>query len=81
MAWVRIPADSEADDELRAALAEVRARRGTVANIVAVHSLKPSTMLAHVALYRDIMFGRSELSRTEREALAVAVSSVNECHY
>jgi alkylhydroperoxidase family enzyme len=36
---------------------------------------------AHVALYRLIMFGQSGLSRTEREAIAVAVSAANGCHY
>jgi hypothetical protein len=32
-------------------------------------------------LYRAIMFGPSELSRTERELLAVVVSCANDCHY
>jgi alkylhydroperoxidase family enzyme len=38
-------------------------------------------MRAHVALYRTIMFGRSPLTRAEREAIAVAVSAANDCHY
>ena len=29
----------------------------------------------------SIMFGPSGLSRIEREAIAVAVSAVNDCHY
>jgi len=28
-----------------------------------------------------LMFGHSDLSRAERETIAVAVSVVNECHY
>jgi alkylhydroperoxidase family enzyme len=35
----------------------------------------------HLQLYRAVMFGASGLSRTEREAIAVAVSAVNDCHY
>jgi AhpD family alkylhydroperoxidase len=27
------------------------------------------------------MFGRSELTRMERETIAVAVSALNHCHY
>ena len=49
--------------------------------ILASHSLNPEVLDAHVTLYRTIMFGRSGLSRSEREAIAVAVSAVNDCHY
>ncbi len=34
-----------------------------------------------LALYRTIMFVPSGLSRAEREAMAVCVSAVNDCHY
>ena len=34
-----------------------------------------------MGLYREIMFGRSELSRADREFLAVVVSRANDCHY
>ncbi len=51
------------------------------ANIIASHSLNREAMLAHVRLYRTIMFGESPLSRAEREAIAVTVSAANDCHY
>jgi alkylhydroperoxidase family enzyme len=54
---------------------------GELANILASHSLNPDALAAHVRLYRTIMFGDSPLTRTEREAIAVAVSAVNDCHY
>jgi alkylhydroperoxidase family enzyme len=50
-------------------------------HILASHSLNGEALRARVALYRTIMFGPSELSRSEREAIAVRVSSVNGCHY
>ncbi len=50
-------------------------------NILASHSLNAEAMRAHIGLYRTIMYGDSPLSRTEREAVAVAVSAVNDCHY
>lgn len=52
-----------------------------LANVVASHSLNPVAMQAHLGLYRTIMFGDSPLSRVEREAIAVAVSAANDCHY
>ncbi len=53
----------------------------SLAHILSSHSLNPPAMRAHVALYRTIMFGGSPLSRAEREAMAVAVSAANDCHY
>lgn len=50
-------------------------------DILASHSLNPQALHAHVALYRTIMFGESPLTRSEREAIAVAVSAANDCHY
>jgi len=51
------------------------------AHIIESHSLNPGAMRAHLGLYRAIMFGESPLTRAEREAMAVAVSAVNDCHY
>jgi alkylhydroperoxidase family enzyme len=50
-------------------------------NILASHSLNPDALEAHMRLYRTIMFGDSPLTRVEREAIAVAVSAANDCHY
>jgi alkylhydroperoxidase family enzyme len=52
-----------------------------MANILASHSLNEAALEAHLQLYRTIMFGDSPLSRTEREAIAVAVSAANDCFY
>jgi alkylhydroperoxidase family enzyme len=50
-------------------------------NVLASHALNPKALRAHLALYRTVMFGDSPLSRAEREAIAVAVSAANDCHY
>lgn len=50
-------------------------------NVLAAHSANRDALRAHLALYRTVMFEASGLSRTEREAIAVAVSAVNDCHY
>lgn len=56
-------------------------RERRAGNILASHSLNPEAVAAHIALYRTIMFGESPLTRSEREAIAVAVSAANDCHY
>lgn len=50
-------------------------------NVLASHSLNDRALQAHLSLYRTIMYGDSPLTRSEREAMAVAVSAVNDCHY
>jgi uncharacterized peroxidase-related enzyme len=81
VSWIRMIAEDEAEGEVAEAYAKVGAARGKVANILKIHSLGPRVMTAHLELYREIMFGRSELSRAERELVATAVSSANACHY
>lgn len=51
------------------------------AHVYQVHSLHPSSLGAHVQLYRTIMFGPSPLTRLQRELVATVVSAANGCHY
>jgi uncharacterized peroxidase-related enzyme len=81
MAWIKVIDEEQADDKLREAYDQVSNARGTVANILKIHSLHPKVMTSHLALYRELMFGPSELTRAEREMIAVSVSVANHCHY
>lgn len=81
MAWIRVIDQLRASGKLAKAYAKVAATRGRVANILKIHSVHPDAMIAHLALYRELMFGRSELTRRDRELVAVAVSVANHCHY
>jgi alkylhydroperoxidase family enzyme len=81
MTWIKVIDVPDAENALREAYDEVASARGEVGNILKAHSLRPKVLTTHLRLYRELMFGRSELSRAERETIAVAVSVVNECHY
>ncbi|MGH9456021.1 MAG: carboxymuconolactone decarboxylase family protein [Thermoanaerobaculia bacterium] len=81
MAFIETIDPRDAEGKLAEAYARVAGERGTVASIFAIHAATPRVMLAHLELYREIQFGRSELSRREREMIAVAVSVTNHCHY
>ncbi len=81
MAYIRTIDREEAGGELSAAYEKVAGARGRVANILKIHGLQPRVMLAHLSLYTELMFGRSELTRAEREMIAVVVSVKNHCHY
>ncbi len=81
MSWIDEIDVSDADGKLAAVYAELVKKRGKVSNILKVHGLNPAAMEGHLDLYMTLMFGKSGLSRMEREAIAVVVSATNECAY
>ncbi|MFO8099366.1 MAG: peroxidase-related enzyme [Salinibacter sp.] len=81
MAWIDTIAPNDADGELAEIYDEIAGARGGVANILQAHSLNPDALRDHVDLYQTLLFGRSNLNRAEREALAVVVSAANDCEY
>jgi len=54
---------------------------GGVDNILKIHSLNVKSLKAHYDLYAHLMRGPSDLSRIQREMIAVVASAVNRCHY
>ena len=78
---IRLIDVDEATGALAAEYAAAMGRAGKVFNIVKSMSLNPSVLKRSMDLYKAIMFGPSELSRVERELLAVVVSNANDCHY
>jgi alkylhydroperoxidase family enzyme len=56
-------------------------RAGRIWHIVSIMSQNPRALKSSMDFYSAIMFGRSPLSRSRRELLAVVVSAVNHCLY
>jgi len=81
MAWIRTIDPEEAGEALRAVYERVISSRGKLSDIMRVQSLAPRAMAAHLDLYLALLFGPGPLSRAEREAIAVAVSTANGCEY
>jgi uncharacterized peroxidase-related enzyme len=81
MSWIDEVDVSEADGKLAEMYAELIEKRGKISNILKVHSLNPGAMGHHLDLYMTLMFGKSGLSRAERESIAVVVSANNDCEY
>ena len=75
---LRLIEEGEATGALRAQYDAAVERAGKVFKAM---SLNPETLSASMDLYRAVMFGPSELSRAERELLAVVVSRANDCYY
>jgi alkylhydroperoxidase family enzyme len=78
---LRLIAEDEADGLLKEEYDAALERAGKVFNIVKAMSLRPGVLRASMALYREIMFGESGLSRKERELLATVASAEQGCRY
>lgn len=81
MSWIDEIDEQEASGELAVLYRELIAQRGKIANILKVHSLNPPALKGHLDLYMTLLFGRSGLSRAQRESIAVVTSANNHCDY
>jgi alkylhydroperoxidase family enzyme len=80
-AWIKTTGPAEAEGLLAQVYSGIAGRSGSIANILRCQSLHPEALHEHYTLYRTLMFSRGALSRADREAIAVAVSAANGCHY
>ena len=81
MPHIRLIEEDDADGLLAEEYAAAIERAGKVFNIVKAMSLRPAVLRASMALYREIMFSESGLTRQERELLATVASAEQSCHY
>ena len=54
---------------------------GFIPNVLKAYAFSSTKLQAFADLYNDLMLGDSNLSKLDREMIAVAVSSVNQCYY
>jgi len=81
MAWIKVISEAEATGRLKALYDKYAEPSGAVDNILKIHSLNAKSLQTHFDLYAHLMRGRSELSRAQREMIAVVASAANQCHY
>ena len=66
---------------MQAYFAKCVEKLGFVPNVLRAYAFDNAKLKAFIAMADDLMLGDSGLSKLEREMIAVAVSSVNHCHY
>lgn len=81
MAWIEVISEQEAQGKLKELYDSYKEPSGTVDNILKIHSLDAKSLEYHYELYAHLMRGRSDLSRAQREMIAVVVSTINRCRY
>ena len=55
--------DTDADEELNSALSQAKTPHGTVDNVLRVHSLRPSTMIGHMTLYKSVLHDNKNIHK------------------
>lgn len=81
MARIPVIEYEEANGRLLDIYNAIISSRGKLAEIHKIQSLRPESIVKHMDLYMEIMFSRSDLSRADREMMAVIVSQANQCKY
>jgi len=81
MSRIKVIQHEEATGRLKEIYDDLLKKRGKLADVHKIQSLRPESIVAHMDLYMEIMFSKSELSRAEREMIAVVVSVANGCEY
>ncbi len=81
MPWIhQVPID-QATGFLKAQFDAAIERAGRVWNIVHIMSLNPRVMKTSIDFYGALLFGRSPLTRAQREMLATVTSAEVGCRY
>lgn len=73
--------EGELDERQKAYFAKCEEKLGMVPNVLRAYAFNPQKLQAFTDMYNDLMLGDSNLSKLEREMIAVVVSSVNRCFY
>lgn len=81
MPYIEVIQPELAEGQLKGIYEDLIRKRGKLAEVHKIQSLNPPTIVRHMDLYMSIMFGRSPLSREERELIGVVVSQANGCVY
>lgn len=81
MARIKVIEHEEATGKLLEIYNDLIKKRGKLADVHKIQSLRPESIVKHMDLYLEIMFSKSELTRAEREMMAVVVSVSNSCDY
>lgn len=81
MTWIKTVPEDKATGDLKRAYEAVSQARGKVSNIMRAQSLNPNALRSHLELYVNLVYGKSGLSRGEREIIATTISAHNHCDY
>lgn len=81
MSFIQTIRESEAQGPLSTVYGRLHQEFGFVPNIFKASSLNEDILQAQVGLFSALMAGPSNLTRPQREMIALVVSQTNRCRY
>lgn len=82
MSWIKVIKYQEADSKLKKIYDRVKGPDNNVDNVLLIHSLRPHTLVGHMALYKNVLHNaNNELPKWYLECIGIYVSYLNHCHY
>lgn len=76
-----VPEETTLPEDLQSYFERCREKLGLVPNVLRAYAMRPDRLRAFITTYNTIMLGDSGLTVTEREMVALVVSSINRCYY
>lgn len=82
MSWIKTIPFDKAQGKLKKLYEKVTGPNNNVDNIMLVHSLRPHTMVGHMAIYKNVLHNSNNtLPKWYLEVIGVYVSMLNNCEY
>lgn len=81
MTWIKTVNDNEAGGKVKELYEAFKKQVGFVPNVIKLFSIRPRSIEATSNMFKVFLYGPSPLSRAQREAIALVVSVINQCHY
>jgi len=82
VSWIKVIGKDEAAGRLRELYERVAGADGAVDNVLQIHSLRPHTLEAHLALYKNVLHhSGNKLPKWLLETVGIYVSLLNGCSY
>jgi uncharacterized peroxidase-related enzyme len=78
---LKLEQETPLSEGMNAYFAKCQDKLGMVPNVLKAYAFSNEKLEAFAALYNDLMLAGSNLSKLDRELIAVAVSSINSCFY
>lgn len=76
-----LPEPEEYDDDIKKYFAKCEEKLGLVPNVLRAYGFNQDKLRTFIGFYNELMLGDSNLSKLEREMIAVVVSAANRCFY
>ena len=82
MSFIKTISYKDADRSLKRLYDKVKGPSDVIDNIMLVHSLRPHTMIGHMALYKNVLHHKNNtMPKWFLETIGVYVSLLNNCNY